>query len=219
MSVAKKRRMLPSRAIERLLGSSCNLVWKFIPTFPFADLCPQLPRPGLRLRLDAVEKLLEARLDLRTVGNVVARCQRAARVEVACDRSPEPPVGATQSGNPAGVDRLAVRIADRVALEEREGVPYVLLVQLRDLQLRQKQLRQRDRDRVDLEPSIERDLVGHGEGAHEDVHLAVVLDVEEEEPLLPVQGVEGDVRLVTLVPEELGRRASPLLRRDEVEVG
>ena len=129
-----------------------------------------------------------------------------------------PQSAAHKRGNPAGVDRLAVRIADRVALEERERVPDVLLVQLRDLELGQKQLRQRDRDGVDLEPGVERDLVGHGEGAHEDVDLAVVVDVEEEEPLLPVQGIEGDVRLVTLVPEELGGRPRPPFRRDEVEV-
>ena len=105
-----------------------------------------------------------------------------------------------------------------MALEERERVPDVLLVQLRDLELRQQQLGERDRDRIDLEPGVERDLVRHGEGAYEDVDLPVVVDVEEEEPLLPVQGVEGDVRLVTLVPEELGRPARPLPRRDEVEV-
>ena len=39
-----------------------------------------------------------------------------------------------------------------------------------------------------------------------------------QEALAAVESVEGDVRLVTLVPEELGRPVRPLPRRDEVEV-
>jgi len=43
--------------------------------------------------------------------------------------------------------------------------------------------------------------------------------IEEEQALAAMQGVEGDVRLVALAPEERSRRPGSLLRRHEVEVG
>src|SRR5207253_1613994 len=53
----------------------------------------------------------------------------------------------------------------------------------------------------------------------EDVDLAVVRRVEEEQPLLPLKGVEGNLRLVALVAEELLHALGAALGRDEVEVG
>ena len=75
-------------------------------------------------------------------------------------------------------------------------------------------------DGVDLDAPVERDLVAHREGADEDVDLAVVVDVEEEQALAAVEGVEGDVRLVPLGTEEPGCRAhAAFLVGDEIEVG
>ena len=51
--------------------------------------------------------------------------------------------------------------------------------------------------------------MAHRERADEDVDLAVVGAVEEEHALAAVQGVEGDLRLVALGPEELAVAPTP----------
>jgi hypothetical protein len=60
--------------------------------------------------------------------------------------------------------------------------------------------------------------VAHAERADEDVHLTVVLGVEEEKALLAVEGVEGGMRLIPSVSKEGGDIAARAPRRDEVEV-
>ena len=142
----------------------------------------------------------------------------AADGEVPRDRAPEPPVVAQQLGDPGGVDGLAVLVPDRVPVQEGDRVADVLLVQLGDLELREQELGQRDGQRLEGEPAFEGNLVRHAEAADEDVGLASVLLVDEEEPLAPVQCVEGHVRLIA----ELAQEARACLRRGarggEIEV-
>jgi hypothetical protein len=89
-----------------------------------------------------------------------------------------------------------------MAVQDSEGVTNVLLVQLRDLELRQKELREGQRSGLELETLVEGNPMRHPKLANEDVDLALVLVVEEEESFVTVQGVEGDVRLVALVAQE-----------------
>ena len=56
--------------------------------------------------------------------------------------------------------------------------------------------------RLQLEALGDRDLVRHLEAADEDVDLTLVLVVEEQQPLGPVESVEGHVRLVARAAEQ-----------------
>ena len=118
-------------------------------------------------------------------------------VEILRDRAPQTPVRRAEVGDARAVERVAVGGADVVAGQQRDCVADVLLVQLDDLQLREQQLGQRDAQAIDLEPALERNLVRHAKGPDEHIDVASMLLVEEEQPLLRVQGVERDVRLVT----------------------
>jgi hypothetical protein len=60
--------------------------------------------------------------------------------------------------------------------------------------------------------------VAHAERSDEDVHLTVILGIEEEKTLLAVEGIEGGVRLVPSIPKEGGNVTARPPRRDEVEV-
>ena len=59
----------------------------------------------------------------------------------------------------------------------------------------------------------------HAERTDEDVDLALVRVIEEEQPFLPVQRVEGDVRVVAGSAEELLNGTGSALGGDEVQVG
>ncbi len=108
-----------------------------------------------------------------------------------------------------------------MAVEKRDAVADILLVQLGDLKLGEEELGQRNRPRLERKTLLEWDLVRHAERRDEDVHLAIVLGVEEEKPLRPVEGVEGNFWLVSEVAEEVGcrARARPCCHEVEVLVG
>lgn len=77
-----------------------------------------------------------------------------------------------------------------------------------DLELGQHQHGQGQRLGLERQPGLERELVAHLEGADEDVHLAIVGNVVEEEPARAVHGAERLVGGVALGGEEL-RHLSP----------
>jgi hypothetical protein len=73
---------------------------------------------------------------------------------------------------------------------------------LSDLQLGEEEFGEWDRLLLERQAVTERDLVRHAEGGDEDVDLPPVLVVEEEEALVPVQRVEGNVGLVAVLAEQ-----------------
>jgi hypothetical protein len=100
----------------------------------------------------------------------------------------------------------------------REAVPDVLLVELGDLQLGEEKLGEWDRLLLERQAVTEPDLVRHAESGDEDVDLPPVLVVEEEEALVPVQRVEGNVGLVSLLAEQARCGACARTWGHEVEI-
>jgi hypothetical protein len=89
-----------------------------------------------------------------------------------------------------------------VRVEEREAVPDAFLVELGDLQLGEEKLGEWDRLLLERQAVTERDLVRHAESGDEDVEPPVLV-VEEEEALVPVQRVEGNVGSYPSSPSKL----------------
>ena len=98
------------------------------------------------------------------------------------------------------------------------GVGAVLGVQRDDLELRHEQIGQGDRERIAIEVLADRQDVAHLEGVDEDIDLAAVLLVVEEQPARAVHRVERAVGDVALRLEERPRAPSVPLARDEIDV-
>jgi hypothetical protein len=79
-------------------------------------------------------------------------------------------------------------------MKECESVVYVFLVQLDDLELGEEQLGQGNGHGVHLQPGAYRYLVAHAEATDEDVDLAPICLIEEQQSILAVEGIEPHLR-------------------------
>src|SRR5215211_322781 len=223
MSVAKKMRVSGSREKSReiISGSSLYFFGQVVPALAITDLRPHLPAERLRFLLDTRLQVLDAVGDAPPVliREVVAPEVLAERVEVGGEGAPQAPIAGTEARDVSGVYSIPVFVLDRVVVQERQGIPNVLLVELYDLQLGQQQLRERNRHRFQSQPLAEADLVAHLEGADEDVHLPAVLLVEEEEALAAVERVETNLGRVAQTLEEPLRLPRGAPGHDPVQVG
>src|SRR5215216_1629806 len=223
MSVAKKMRVSGSleKSREIISGSSLYFFGQVVPAFAIADLRAHLPAERLRFLLDTRLQLLDAVGDAPPVliREVVAPEVVAKRVEVGGEGAPQAPIVGAEARDVSSVYSVPIFVLDRVVVQERQGIADVLLVELYDLQLGQEQLRQRDRHGLQGEPFAEADLVGHPEDADENIHLPIVLLVEEQQAFLAVDRVEAHVWPVAHGLEEslrVGRRASS---SDPIQIG
>src|SRR5215218_8009152 len=223
MSVAKKMRVSGSleKSREIISGSSLYFFGQVVPAFAIADLRAHLPAERLRFLLDTRLQLLDAVGDAPPVliREVVAPEVLAERVEVGGEGAPQAPIVGAEARDVSGVYRVSILVFHRVVAEQRQGITYVLLVELYDLQLGKQQLRQRDRHRFQGQPLAEADLVAHPEDADEDVHLPVVLLIEEKKALPAVDRVETNLGRVAQTLEETLRLPRGTLGCDPVEVG
>src|SRR5215212_4055634 len=208
-------------SLDIISGSSLHLFGQLVPSLAVPDLGPHLPTECLGLLFYALLQPLDALGDaaLAFLGQVVVVDVLIEIREVGGEGAPQAPVRGAKLGDLGSVYRLAVALLDRVVVQQREGVADILLVELYDLELGEQQLCQRDRNGLDGEPLAERYLVGHPEGADQDVDLPFVLLVEEKEALLAVDRVESDVWYVAYGVEELLRVRRLALGHDPVQVG
>jgi hypothetical protein len=102
--------------------------------------------------------------------------------------------------------------------QERRRVLEVALVDLHHLQLGQQQVGQRERARLERHAVGELERVAQHHAVDEDVELALVAGVPEQQALAPVQRVELPVGLVAQLLQGLRQRPDARVHRGQVEV-
>jgi hypothetical protein len=105
-----------------------------------------------------------------------------------------------------------------VSVQQRVQIAAVLLVELDDLKLGQCELGERDRRGLEREPLVERKVVAHLELVDEDVDLAAVRIVVEEQAPGSLEPVECGVGAVSALLEERGDLRLGRLGGDEIDV-
>src|ERR1700686_5682676 len=84
----RKYSLCAAESRRSVLRAAADLLRHVVPALPLADLRPELPGSGLRLLLDPLEELVDARAEpgLLAVGKLVAVNVVAAGGDVAGDR-------------------------------------------------------------------------------------------------------------------------------------
>src|ERR687897_2804120 len=152
-------------SLDIILGSSLHLFGQLVPSLAVPDLGPHLPAERFGFFFYALLQPLDALGDapLALLRQVVAVNVLLEIREVGREGAPQAPVRGAKLGDLGTVYRVAVRLLDRVVVQQREGVTDVLLIELHDLELGEQQLGQRDRNGLECEPLAEWYLVGHPE--------------------------------------------------------
>src|SRR3712207_2300578 len=228
MSVAKKTRTCGFRENRREIivflrssGTSCDFFGQLIPTLAIPYLRAHLPAKRLGFLLYALLQHPDAVGDAPFLVflQVVAPHVATESLEIRGEGAPQTPVGRAELRDVFDVHRVPVSVLYGAIVQQSQRVPDVFLVELDDLELGQEQFGQRDRQGLNVESLAKAYLVGHPEGAHQDVHLTIVLAVKVQQSLLTVHRVEANVGLVAQSLEKalhLGRCAP---RCDPIQVG
>src|SRR5438067_3645922 len=201
----------------RLVGRA-RLLRQLIPADAVPDLRPQPPLERLRLVVDRLPELVEARVDQVAVDVELVE-HRAQPFSVHLQRPVEAPVGGRDAGDVSRLDGVILPVElDRMVEDQGDDVDEVFAVDLVDLQLAQQQVGGADRGVLVLQASAEVDLVRHPENIDEHVDLAAVVRVVEVEASLAVHQVEAFVGLVAELAKQLQHRLAVSLRHRVVEV-
>lgn len=129
-----------------------------------------------------------------------------------------PPVIRGQPRDVSDVDGLGVAVVKGVIAEEGDRVGEIFLVRLGNLELEHEELGEWQGARIGSEPLAKVDGVAHPEAVEHDVDVSAVGPVEEEQPLVTVQRVEGAVSVVAKADEEFGDTLPLFRARGEIEV-
>src|SRR5439155_14317315 len=119
-----------ARSRHVLLGGALADLLRFlVPLDALADARTQLPLRRLRLRVDPLPQVIEARgHDRLVVGLEVEAWNRGAgALDVERGGSPETPVARAALGEVSGVDPFGIRLRELVPVEEVQDVALVLL--------------------------------------------------------------------------------------------
>jgi len=142
----------------------------------------------------------------------------ADALDVELQRSVETPVLRGESGEIGGVHRVVVVVGDGMIEQQRDGIDEVLHVDLVDLQLAEQKIGRGESRTVVVEAASQFDDMTHLHPVDEDVDLSTVQTVEIEQSLVPVEGVESQLALVTKRLEQPLHGWLLFGSRDEVEV-
>ncbi len=129
-----------------------------------------------------------------------------------------PPIVRGQPRDISDVDGLGIAVVKGVIAEEGDRVGEIFRVRLGDLELEHEEIGEWQGAGIGGEPLAKVDGVAHAEAVEHDVDVATVGPVEEEQPLVTVQRVEGAVPVVAKADEEIGDTLPLFGARGEIQV-